>query len=379
MNQKDLIRQAAMVVLFALAAFLSDMSSSGDPRRTVLHNLRVGSYAVLAIAGLLCLKSFFTGDHKAKGLPDLSVKSVLVYVYGLGLLVFVTVYCLLDLGQARYFYVAAWSGIAAEDVLERYAERWPRKTLFFLCNALSLAAFVGRALVAPDMYEAIEAFLAGNYYVFVFGLVLPMCSPLIYLAIRHKRFYNPITVMEFIHLSMPFAVHTSVSTLLSLSLMEPTADSQPIFLLFNLSANETGRPTNATAALIPASLVTQERLVTAADVATPLLVLIMVPILFFAVQTTLLYSIADFLCPAALVMSAKHFALNQNADASTVFIFMSASGAFCARVYMCFNDRDDYAGVLYSEEGQNRAREYSEDPDLLRSLQEIAVLDADSP
>lgn len=370
MNQKDLIRQAAMVALFALAAFLSDLSSSGDPKRTVLHNLRVGSYAVLAMAALLCLRSFFAGERKATGLPDLSVKSVLVYVYGLGLLVFVTVYCLLDLGQARYFYFAAWTGIAAEDVLERYAERWPRKALFFLCNALSLAAFVGRALVAPDMYEAIEAFLAGNYYVFVFGLVLPMCSPLIYLTIRHRRFYNPITVMEFIHLAMPFAVHTSVSTLLSLSLMDPGADLQA--LVSSGNGTRWADP-NAT------EVVAAARLVTAADVATPLLVLTMVPILFFAVQTTLLYSIADFLCPAALVMSAKHFALNQNADGSTVFIFLAASGAFCARVYMCFHDRDDYAGVLYSEEGQNRAREYSEDPDLLRSLQEIAVLDADSP
>lgn len=367
-----------MVVLFALAAFLSELSSSGDPRRTVLHNLRVGSYAVLAIAALLCLRAFFAGGQTVKGLPDLSVKSVLVYVYGLGLLVFVTVYCLLDLGQARYFYIAAWTGIAAEDILERYAERWPRKALFFLCNALSLAAFVGKALAAQDMYEAIEAFLAGNYYVFVFGLALPMCSPVIYLAIRHRRFYNPMTVMELIHLSMPFAVHTSVSTLLSLSLMEPTEDPRSA-LQATSHANDTSQLVNDTVTLAAAVLTTQERLVTTADVATPLLVLTMVPILFFAVQTTLLYSIADFLCPAALVMSAKHFSLNQNSDASTVFIFLAASGAFCARVYMCFHDRDDYAGVLYSEEGQNRAREYSEDPDLLRSLQEIAVLDVDSP
>jgi len=118
------------------------------------------------------------------------------------------------------------------------------------------------------------------------------------------------------------------------------------------------------------------RLVTVADVATPLLVLTTVYVLFFAIQTTLLYSIVDFMAPAAVTMAFKHFAEVQNTDASTIVILLAGSVAFSSRIYMCFKDGDDYHGVLYTSESDSDQPQHQQAP---TKLQQVALFQDEAP
>lgn len=353
-----------MLILLGLASILAHHASSGDPRETVVRTLGIGCYATLGIAALLCLRSLAFGKAAVPHMPPLSFYTIVVYVYGLGLLVFVSVYCLLDLSACRNFYLATLSGIALADLLEKTRDDLARRALLALSTVASALVFAFKASLAPDAEEVFRAFITGHSFVFFFGVALPMTAPFVFLAIRGRRFYAPITVMEFIHLSMPFAVHASVNTLLSLSLVSYSPVADYISLNITLPA-------------IPNSTdwVNSARLVTAADVATPILALLMMPVLFFAVQTTLLYSTTDFVVPAAVVTAFRHFTENQNLEPSTIVILLAASTAFCARIYTCFRDSKDNEGVLYSSELESSDDGGEDKPELLRSLQRAAVAD----
>jgi len=387
MNQKDLIRQATMLCLLTLAAVLGHYSAVGEPSQTIVRTLFVGSWVTLGMAALLCLRALAFGKPRVKNLPSISVKSVVIYVYGLGLLVYVSIYCLLDLSMARNFYLIALAGISVDDIIERSHDSPPRKALIAICAACSLGAFIVKGMLSPDRDEVIRALADGRVYVFFFGFALPALAPIVYLAIRSRRLYTPITVMEFMHIAMPFAVHASVSTLLSLSLISTDASfdlNSTETTHFDLNATLTPHfDLNATVAMPNATQIAESiqqtaRLVTSADVATPLLALVMIPVIFFAIQTTLLYSIADFLAPAAIVAGFRHAAEAPSAEPWTVFVVLAGSAAFFCRVYVCIRDCDDRAGVLYSSEVDlDEDKDDPPGPEVLRRLQEVAVYELD--
>lgn len=366
MNHKDLIRLVIIASVQVFTAFMAHYAA--DPRdrsATLIPTLRLGSYTVLAIAALLFVRTAAFGQVTLKNQPSLSVKSIVVYVYGLGILVYVTTYCLLDLGVCRVYYLVALAGISVDDFAERWAEGRGRKLILGLSTLSAVATFVVQGLLSPDSGEVIDALMTGKLYVFAFGFVLPITVPIAYLFIRGRRFYNPVTVMQFMHLSMPFAVHASISTLLSLSLVSYTPDTDYYSLHFNFS-----KPDPDQAA----------RLVSSSDVASPILALCMIPCVFLAIQTTLLYSIVDFLAPAAAVAATRHAleaATFQAQDLALVFAGLAALGL---RLYNCFCDQDDYAGVLYSSEEDSSSREdakasHDGSGEVLRRLQQVAVVD----
>jgi hypothetical protein len=109
----------------------------------------------------------------------------------------------------------------------------------------------------------------------------------VYLAVRGKRFYTPLTVYDFIHFEMPFAVILSATALTGLTLVEQRP--MPTLSISLRAANATD----------------DSGLVTVADVATPLLCLNMLPTVFLAIQSTLLYSTVDSMSVSAVVASFK--------------------------------------------------------------------------
>ena len=383
MNEKDLIRQAMILTVLGFTSLMAHYSShTFDPARTLVPTIRLGSYTTLAIAVLLAIRSAVYKMPTVKHLPSLSVKSIVVYVYGLGLLVYVTTYCLLDTGVCKYFHLAALAGVSLDDFAERWGQARLRKTLLALATLSATMVFCFKGALSPDGGESIEALVSGKYYVFIFGFVLPALVPIAYLAIRSRRFYNPVTVMEFMHLSMPFSVHASLSTLLSLSLISydyGTENETPEVTMWSSMDSKL----NSTSIFLP----DQPRLVTTADVTTPILALCMFPCVFLAIQCTLLYSVADFLAPAALVTAVRH-ASEASADRIAwpdVALVVAGVAAFGLRLYTCFQDQDDHSGVLYTSEEdydrragrQEELTEHAKNPETLKILQHVALMDID--
>lgn len=362
MNQRDFIRITLMLTVLGLNAVFSHYASQAyrDTYHTI-RAMRLGSCAVLVMAAVLVLQGFLCRVEKAQQHPRLSVQTVFTHVYGLGLAVFVSVYCLSSVsGDATGMYFIGATAVGCDDILERTKDATLRRAVMLCCVLLSGTALVGYSFLDPTMGESGYAFLSHTWLVAAFGAVLPLLSPFVILSMRGRRFYNPLTIYDFLHFAMPFAVFLSVQTLLFVDMIpEPQAESRRSL------RNDTLHTQHATANATAPALDAARRLVSTFDVFAPLLSLNMLPTVFLAIQSTLLYSTVDFLAAFAAVTAFKSLVLH-GGGALPVVIFVSASIAFSLRIYACFRDESDGCSVAYTRESEDNPDE----DEMLRKLQQ---------
>lgn len=354
MNQRDLIRLSLMLIVLGLNAILTHYAFEHSTGSPILNSVTFASYAVLVMAIVLLVQGCLCGRHAQRPKhPRLSVESVIVYVYGLGLLIFLTVYCVLGVsGDASAAFYVQLTCMALDDMFIRTKDGTLRRSVLLFCALLAGVANVCISISFDGAGESIQAILDLKWASILYGLVLPCLVPWVYFAVRGKRFYNPVTVYDFIHFGMPFAVIVSLMCLVGLdsAWYQDFSRHAP----FN-STNETS-----------------ERLVTKADVAGPLLCLNMLPTVFLAVQSILLYSTVDFISVAAVISSFRALA-GQGASSLVVVGFVSACVSFAARIYACYRDESDKCSVVYARESE----EDEEEDQMLEQIKaDIAVLDA---
>lgn len=365
MNQRDLIRIPLMLVVLGLNALFAHHAAPPGPAHAgfqTIRAMRLGSYAVLIMATVLAAQAFLCGREQAQHHPRISMLTVFTHVYGLGLAVFVSVYCLSGVsGDATGMYFIAGTVIGCDDVIERARDAAQRRAVFVASVLFSGAALVAGSFSEEGAGEAGSAFLDGKWLVALFGALLPLLSPFSFLAVRGRRFYNPVTVYDFLHFGMPFAVFLAAQTLLFLGMLPQERGPAP-------------PPPNASAALNATTidrLVDYARLVSQEDVFVPLLSFSMIPTVFLAIQSTLLYSTADFLAAAAAVAAFRALARGM-AQPPLIVVFVSAAVGFSLRVYACFRDEGDACSVPYAKETEDALAE----GEVLRKLQEdIEVAD----
>jgi hypothetical protein len=342
MNQRDLIRLALLLAVLGLNAVLSHYAFKGPRSAPVISAVRVGSYAVLAMALVLAGQACACGRRRQQQHPRLSLENVIVYVYGLGLVIFASAYCLLFVsGDATSTFFTQLTAIAVDDMFVRTRDATLRRSLLFFCAIFAGASNICTALSSQGTGETVEAMLKQNWFPVVVGIVLPAFVPWIYFGVRGKRFYNPVTIYDFLNFGTPFAVILAITVLL-----RPYEGEPPVLFPGNESL------ANATI-----------KLVTTSDVATPLLCLNMLPTVFLAIQCTLLYSTVDFLSASAVAGSFK--ALAESEPTPLVIVaFVSASVAFSVRVYACYRDEDDRCSMAYTRETE----EDEEEDEMLHKL-----------
>ncbi len=122
----------------------------------------------------------------------------------------------------------------------------------------------------------------------------------------------------------------------------------------------------------------QSHLVTSADIATPILAVIMIFVVFMAIQTTLLYSIVDFMAPAALVTAIRHVTESQSTDSQAIFMLLAGLFSIFCRIYICFDDKDSQIGVLYSSDLDHESNErhpmsHLAEYESLKKLQQVVL------
>jgi len=346
MNQRDLIRLTLLFIVLGINAILTHYAFDKARGSPLLNCITVAAYSVLAIAAFLIAQACLCGrrDQTQKH-PRLSLETVVIYVYGLGLIIFVTIYSVMAVsGDASSAYYTQLTAIAAEDTFVRTRDATLRRSLLFFCALLASASLICSSFNTGGMGETIQAIFDQQWFLIIYGLIMPITIPWVFFSVRGKRFYNPVTIYDFLYFGMPFASIMAATALAGLNLVPHPPNSVPPF--FN-ATNETD----------------SERLVTAADVATPLLCLNMLPTVFLAVQSILLYSTVDFMTVAALVTSLKAIAERRHSPLM-VAAFVCSALAFTARVYACYRDEDDKCSVAYS-------RETEEDEDEDQMLEKI--------
>lgn len=357
MNSRDLKRQAIMIVIFAANAYFSQIAAGvrNPGLASVVDTVRTGSLAILCIAGSLLLNALWCGRPILQDIPRLTMSTIWLHVYGLGILVFASVYCLLGISTScTAAFVFALAGVGVDDLLVRSKDTFKRRAAHLACTIFAVMTFLFMALYSKDSVVFSQAVDRGEWFVIFFAGILPLCAPFLFCFTRGPKHYTPLTVFEFINFAMPFAVMLAVVVLCSLSVIPPVQTPLP---LINTDSNSPSRrplhPKHNYSAGENYSFVVhvQETLddVTAADVALPFLPITMLPTLFVVIQTALLYTCVDFLSAFSIVYAAKHFAYNIE-EAHAPYVLAFAGLAFCLRLYTCFSEKDDEENQAYKEQ-----------------------------
>jgi hypothetical protein len=366
MNRRDLIRQAVLVATMAANSALSEVAAGVHGGESggytdVVSAVRAGSVATLYLAAFLFVVALWCGrPTMITELPPLTMHTIWAHVYGLGLLVFVSVYCLLGISSCcTCAYIIAIAGVGMDDIIIRHRDALAKRAALLFCTVFAAAAVIVATAESPDWNEFADTVDAGNWFVIACGAVLPLASPFIYTLVRGPRHYTPGMVVEFIYFAAPFAVILSVVVLCTLSVLpqQPPAAAQepapqppePLFVT-QLEANWSHA--HSANRSVETAVVERILLVTAADVAMPLLPLTMYPILFLTVKSVFLYSTVDFLAAASVVAAAKHMCHNHAGAgaASPAWPLVLAAAAFACRIYALVDDGNRDGRELYKEE-----------------------------
>lgn len=401
MNRRSLLEITCVLLCYSVLACSSPLAFEGATGSRVLNAVRVGSYMVMIMAVCLAFSSLWKGkihlDSPVKH-ERMSLRNIITHAYLMGAFIFVTVYCLLgESRDATKAYLLSHAVVSFEDCFSRTTDSVLRRSLLFFVALLSGVS----AATIQGPSEAEVSFAEKRWFAIVFGWVLPSVVPVFFVAIRKKRYYSPVTVYEFLHFGMPFAVMLATLSLVSIDLIshdyaptesplqharQPavhakhrslhTALNESFPLLQRLSLNASvldwvPHVTHAVAANVTANATQAEvhvisRIVTNPDVVIPLFSVLMIFIVGMVIDRCLLYSTVDTLSCVSIVWAFK--TLHENSglpSALTVVSFVSASVGFSFRVYVCSLDKDDYAGVAYTKEHIDD----EEEEQMIKSLQ----------
>ena len=140
-----------------------------------------------------------------RGQPRLDIQNVWILVYGLGLVFFVTGYCMLGIHPVCLAFAGMAVGILSADELV-----CPRGTLspVYLSLRVSalISAMVSLALVSADLVGqvVVEYITSLDLYSIFFGLCLPFVAQFIMIAVKDTRHYAIGTVIEVCEFGFPF-------------------------------------------------------------------------------------------------------------------------------------------------------------------------------
>lgn len=146
-----------------------------------------------------------------KGLPRLTIQNVWILVYGLGLVFFVTGYCMLGIHPVCLACAGVAMGILSVDELV-----CPRHSLSPIYLSLRMAALlcglVGLTLVSADLVGPviIDYVTSLDLYSIFFGLCLPFVAQFIMIAVRDTRHYSLGTVSQVCEFGFPFTAFLGI-------------------------------------------------------------------------------------------------------------------------------------------------------------------------
>jgi hypothetical protein len=139
------------------------------------------------------------------GVPRLTIHNVWILVYGLGLVFFVTGYCMLGLHPVCLACMGLAMGVLAIEELA--CPRTPLSPAYIsLRVATLLTGLVSLALVSADFIggEVLLYAKTLNLYSIFFGLCLPFISQFIMATVRESRHYALGTILEVCEFGFPF-------------------------------------------------------------------------------------------------------------------------------------------------------------------------------
>jgi hypothetical protein len=276
----------------------------------------------------------------------MTVMNIGGYVYGLGLALFVFFYAsaMVSLHSLESLMLGLLL-VCADDVVVRWnKDTAVRRATIFASFILSSAAMRLVTATAAGPENLSDYWSSAS--TIAFEVALPACTPVLVMLLRRPAHYPPRVVVELIHFAMPFAFILAAAVCLCLDPELPAA--RPIARTHgNLSLHGTllRNVTKLSTQANYSGLSPYENLYI-----YPLLPLTLIPIVFFAVQSALLYSTADFTACVALVAAGKLLVLHGDRAQDAALALCVGGISFMLRVYACCQDEGDKTGFMYYED-----------------------------
>lgn len=147
------------------------------------------------------------------GVPKLTIHNVWILVYGLGLVFFITGYCILGLHPVCLACAGLAMGVLSVDELI-----CPRDTHSQAYSAVRfttlLVGLVSLILVSADLFcegLVVDYVVSVELYSIAFGLILPFCAQFLMILVRDSRNYYTLgTVLEACEFGFPFTAFLGV-------------------------------------------------------------------------------------------------------------------------------------------------------------------------
>ena len=304
-SRPRVIRLAFLVGVVAVNLGVAQWMVAPAPFLGVIPSVRLAAAVTLwANAGMTL---YMVGRARCglpsvvKEVPAMSLPSVVVYIYGLGCVVFAMFLASMGVSSSSTLnFACGMMVVCVSDTVERGGESWLRRVLGVVTGVCSVTAVHLVAHSDPLFGDYSNSMEAGDAGTVVYSFVIPLGAPLVFYFARGRPSCTPALVRELVVLAFPFAVVLSV-----LALWLLPSDASPL---------------GAIAA--PAALLSLTGGV----------------VLFFGVHTAMLFSTVDFLCALSLALSVKSFALGPESAPDALLAVCFSGLAFLFRLWACLQE-----------------------------------------
>ena len=345
MNQRDLVRMLVMTGLFGANLLISEMAA-GVSTLDVTETLQLAAMVVLWAGAYIIIGSAVCRRPILKSIPSMTLANIWAFVYGLGVIVFMTVCCTLATNAIiTNNFIWLLSAVAMDDFLDRAADPLRRSGVLFAATTLSLVANTLILLADQNKDISGRGIYEGDWSTLAGGLFLPLVTPLLYGGVREKRHYSATTILELIHFAIPFAAILAVVILVTLHTNPADAPPRPPLATVITNYTLMGEVGTQTAARIVARVQAIQR----SSYLIPLVPLTMLPTVYLAVQSSLLYTTTDFIVCVTFALAVRNLCHYPGVQDSAAAFALSTC-ALLARAYICVQDADSDSSRLYSSE-----------------------------
>ena len=212
MQQHDIKRIGVLFGSYACNALVSQWVV-GFSYLDILEALNLGCRAMILFViplwatGFILSNGHVSSDRRSSSSPILSTRNVVLFVHGVGVFMFVSIFCLLGLAITPIFwYTLGLAALAIDDsILGNRSGSYP----FLKWVTVELAAMSLFVLVVLSKHSQLslqEAIDRGDWMLISVGILLPIVFPVVPYFIRLRGGYTARQLVSYMQLGVPTLV-----------------------------------------------------------------------------------------------------------------------------------------------------------------------------
>ena len=212
MQQHDIKRIGVLFGSYACNALVSQWVV-GFSYLDILEALNLGCRAMILFViplwatGFILSNGHVSSDRRSSSSPILSTRNVVLFVHGVGVFMFVSIFCLLGLAITPIFwYTLGLAALAIDDsILGNRSGSYP----FLKWITVKLAAMALFVLVMLSKHSQLslhEAIDRGDWMLISVGILLPIVFPIIPYCLRLRGGYTARQLVSYMQLGVPTLV-----------------------------------------------------------------------------------------------------------------------------------------------------------------------------